>query len=229
MDKEDIYINDWKRIFIGEVPGEFYIEVIIRIAVIYLIIMLSMRLMGKRMASQMNVTEFASLVSLAAAIGMGIQAPERGLLPALIVAMIIVFLQRLITSQTAKHIDVERYTTDTISTLVKDGVINRKALLKTDISKDKVFGKLRGSGIKHLGEVARLYVEASGKFTLIKNQEQVAGLSVIPAWDKAFRDRLHADKTKLVCCECGAEKAIDQSSAPCKNCNGTEAEPPVKS
>ncbi|QJW89539.1 hypothetical protein HNV11_09185 [Spirosoma taeanense] len=75
MKPEEIHLNDWVRILIGEVPGTYFIEIVIRIAFVYLLLSVSMRLMGKRMAAQMNRNELAAQVSLAAAIGMPVWRP----------------------------------------------------------------------------------------------------------------------------------------------------------
>lgn len=91
MKKEDIQLGDWLRVFIGEAPGAFFIEIVIRTIVIYAILMIGFRLIGSRMAGQLSRTEQASLVTLAAAIGVPIQSPERGILPAIIIAIVVVF------------------------------------------------------------------------------------------------------------------------------------------
>src|SRR4051812_44835391 len=96
MKPEDIHLNDWQRIFLGDVPGGFYPEVVLRIAVIYLILMVSMRLMGKRMASQLSRNEMVAMVSLAAAIGIPLQAPDRGILPAFIIAFVVIIIQQIV-------------------------------------------------------------------------------------------------------------------------------------
>jgi hypothetical protein len=38
MKKEDIHFGDWQRMFFGDVPAGFYWEVVLRIAVIYLVL-----------------------------------------------------------------------------------------------------------------------------------------------------------------------------------------------
>jgi uncharacterized membrane protein YcaP (DUF421 family) len=98
MKPDQFHLTDWPRIFIGDVPGMFYVEVIIRTAVIYFILMASMRLMGKRMAAQLSRTEMVALVAIAASIGIPIMAPDRGLLPAVISAIVIVLGERIISS-----------------------------------------------------------------------------------------------------------------------------------
>src|SRR4051794_17099270 len=77
MKPEKIHPDDWLRILVGEVPATYFIELIIRAAVVYLILMVSMRLMGKRMSSQLSRNELAALVSLAAAVGIPMMSPDR--------------------------------------------------------------------------------------------------------------------------------------------------------
>lgn len=96
MKPEEIHITDWARIFLGEVPPSFMIEVVIRIAFMYLVLMVSMRAMGKRMAGMLGRTEMAALVSLAASIGVSLQDPSKGLLPVVIIAAVVVGIQRFI-------------------------------------------------------------------------------------------------------------------------------------
>jgi len=51
MKPEDIQITDGLRMLLGEVPWGFLLEVALRILFLYGLILVSMRLMGKRMAS----------------------------------------------------------------------------------------------------------------------------------------------------------------------------------
>src|SRR5690606_21737941 len=71
------------------------------------------------------------------------------------------------------------------------------------IPKDQVFAKLRGFRVKHLVEVKRLYLEADGSFSLMRRQEVVAGLCILPEWDKAFIGRLEIQQDEKVCDNCG--------------------------
>src|SRR4051812_50123663 len=78
--QQQIQPFDFHRFLIGEAPGWFLIEIAIRMALIYLILMVAMRLMGKRLAGQMSLSEMAVIVTLGAAGGGSLQAPGRGLL-----------------------------------------------------------------------------------------------------------------------------------------------------
>src|SRR4051812_17541093 len=94
MKPEEIHLTDWLRIVLGEVPWSFLLEVAIRIVFLYILILVSMRLLGSRMAGQVSRNEMAALVSLAATVGIPMQSPDRGLLPALVVALTVVGISR---------------------------------------------------------------------------------------------------------------------------------------
>ena len=97
MKKGDIHFTDWSRILFGEVPASFFLEVLIRAVIFYILLLVSMRLLGKRMSSQLSRNELAALVSLAAAIGVPIMAPDRGILPGFVIALVVVFVGRTIS------------------------------------------------------------------------------------------------------------------------------------
>src|ERR1700712_2197316 len=97
MKPDEIKLSDWKRILFGQVPPEFYIELVIRGLLVYLLLMVAMRLLGKRMSGQVSRLEMIALVSLASAVGVPLLSPMNGILPAVIIAIIIVGVVRLIS------------------------------------------------------------------------------------------------------------------------------------
>lgn len=102
MNTADADLWNWMKILFGEAPPIFLLEVILRVIVIYLILVISMRLMGKRMSSMISRNEMLAMVSLAAAIGIPIQDPERGLIPAFIFAAVVIGFQYFISIYTRK-------------------------------------------------------------------------------------------------------------------------------
>lgn len=219
MKEFEIKLSDIQRILIGEVPYHFYLEVIFRVAFIYLILMVSMRLMGKRMSSQLSRNEMAAVASLAAAIGVPLMNAERGLLLAVVIAAVIITFQILIAKLAATNKNFESLTQDKYNMLVKDGVLNTSAMMLTRVSRERVFAQLRSEEINHLGQVKRLYFEASGALSILKNVQPKPGLSILPDWDKEFSADLQLMSKEQVCQYCGNEKprAIAKDIS-CKNC-----------
>jgi uncharacterized membrane protein YcaP (DUF421 family) len=217
MTKEEFDLWDWQRIFIGEVPPSFIAEGILRLAAAYFLLMLSMRLLGKRMASQLSRNELAAMVSLASAVGVPILAPDRGLLPAFVIVVVVVATSRFLSHLTAKNIRIESYTQGAIDTLVKDAIINIKAMTKTRVTRERILAQLRAENVMNLGQVKRLYIEANGSFTLVKEEKPSFGLSVIPESDVEFLQE-QALTEDLVCKNCGSNNKSRDLSAICSNC-----------
>ncbi|UFH52747.1 DUF421 domain-containing protein [Spirosoma sp. KNUC1025] len=222
MKKEDIHLYDWQRILIGEVPGIFYVEILIRAAAIYLLLVLSMRLMGRRMASKLSRNEMAAMISMAAAIGVPILDANRGLLPAYIIALVVVLTQRLVSYWAARNQRFEAITQGDNSMLVENAVIQFKAMKDARITRELLFAQLRSSGLIHLGHVKRLYMEANGAFTLIEEPEPKPGLSVLPEWDSEFVDKQEKAPNQYVCYHCGNTRPATDTTSDCSNCGHNE-------
>ncbi|GGB85829.1 DUF421 domain-containing protein [Dyadobacter sediminis] len=222
MALDQISIQDWHRIFVGEAPGIFYIEVILRTAVVYLILLTSIRMMGKRMASQLGASDLVAMVAMAAAIGVPIHSPDRGLLPAVVVAFAVVNIQRFIASGSAKSEKFEAITQGRIGILVEDSEMILKNFSNSNISRERVFAQLRHMDVRHLGEVKRFYIEANGSFSLLKNEEEVSGLAVLPTWEKELLAKMKKDPEAIVCYKCGHKEPNSfEVNTPCSHCNDT--------
>jgi uncharacterized membrane protein YcaP (DUF421 family) len=222
MKPEDIKIGDWQRVFVGDVPGAFYAEVLFRVFIIYLILMVAMRLMGKRMASQLSRNEMTAMVSLAAAIGVPLQSPDRGVLPILVIAAIVVTIQQLIAWLTARNQKLEKLTQGDIAVLVEDAMLNLDQMKRAGITRERVFAQLRCKSICHLGQVKRLYFEAGGKFTLIKETGQIPGLPILPIWDAAYQQQISYQSDTLSCKRCGRQSSGHKNETGCINCGSSE-------
>jgi uncharacterized membrane protein YcaP (DUF421 family) len=219
MQPQDIHFSDWLRILVGEEPVSFYIELLIRACAVYLILMVSMRTMGKRMSSQLGRNELAALVSLAAAIGIPMMAPDRGLLSAVVIAFVLITIERMIAKRSFSSEPFETYSQGKISALINDGVVDMKELRYVGLSHERVFAQLRTQGVLQLGAVSRFYMEASGSFTLVQNPKPVPGLCVLPPWDDPLRDYFREHPEQQICMQCGfPQQQANDKKAGCPNC-----------
>lgn len=217
MKPEEIKITDLGRIILGEVPWSFLIESVIRVLFLYVLIVVSMRLMGKRMAAQLSRLEMAALVSLAAATGVPVQAPDRGLLPPLIIAITLVAAERVLAAISAKNRKFEAVLQDELKIMVKDGRLQWRNMATAVLTKDRLVSQLRSDGIINLGNVQRTYMEANGSFTTLQYPEKKPGLPIIPSWDRDFLDELPKAPGVFACAKCGA--VMQQKEKPSKKCD----------
>lgn len=227
MTKEEIRFGDWERILLGEAPWIFMLEVLFRTVLMYLILLVVLRLMGKRMGGQLSIAELAVMLTLGAIISLPMQAPEKGLLQGALVLGCAFAFQRGLNYLGFKSSRAEHIIQGRESMLVYDGVINVKKMLDTRISNQQLFAVLRSQNIYNLGEVERVYLEPSGQFSIYRFKEPRAGLSLLPASDPHATEIME-QQSQQVCEHCGE---IQQQSGgyPCPKCENTEKTNAVKS
>jgi uncharacterized membrane protein YcaP (DUF421 family) len=216
MQSWEIHLTDWARVLFGDVPPAFFIEVVFRVLFVYALVIVCIRLMGKRMAGQLSRNEMVAISSLAASIGIPIQAPDRGLLPALLVALIVVAAQLIVSARLSRHAAFEKHSQGNISILVEDGCLRLQEMQRVRVSRAELFARLRSMKVMHLGELKRLYFEAEGNFSLVNNREKKPGLSILPLEDPAFLSEQSYSLDYYVCQNCGKGKNSDDEC--CPNC-----------
>jgi ribosomal protein L32 len=74
--------------------------------------------------------------------------------------------------------------------------------------------------------VKRVYLEANGSFSILRNPDPLPGLSVLPDWDKEFADTQKKDPTTQACKICGNTTA-DRTHSLCNNCGNNEWVPAI--
>jgi uncharacterized membrane protein YcaP (DUF421 family) len=216
-------VSDWGRIFFGNVPPVFLAEVLFRAIVMYLALLLTLRLLGKRMNGQLSITELAVMISLGAIVSVPMESPKQGLLPGAVLLLLILLFQRGLGYLSFKSGKVSRIVYGGVSTLVKDGVLQRNALKREGITKDQLFAQLRYHKITQLGEVARVYLEENGMFSVFRAKPPQPGLSTLPELDDTdIAAQKHKDGV-MVCCFCGATaEQPDAKAEECQVCHHRE-------
>jgi len=201
MDKEDIEITDWNRILFGESPPEVLLEVMLRCIILYAALLLVVRLLGKRTNSILTVTERAVFITLGAIVAMPMHGPSHGIAVGIIVLLTVLFSHRTLTRSFFINRKWEDLMLGRLSILVKNGIIRIQELEKHSISRQQLFELLREKDIRHLGQVKRAYMEASGTFSIFKQKEVQPGLSILPVKD--IKSIIIEDENHAACTWCG--------------------------
>ncbi len=221
MKKEEIHLWDIKRILIGQAPTAFLLEVFVRSLVVYIAAIIVMRWMGKRMNGQLTIIELSVMVMMGAIISVAMQVPDRGILQGLLVLFLTLFFLRSLNWLSFQNSGIQKLVQGGVSTLIKDGVLQTKELSQSKISNQQVFEVLRSQKIFHLGKVKRLYLEASGKFSIYKEEADKPGLPIYPPGDNSIYDQYRAGaQSDKACTHCGL---VQKSTKPfCPNCGNNK-------
>jgi uncharacterized membrane protein YcaP (DUF421 family) len=208
-------LDDAARWLFGTAPPLFLLETFIRTLVIYLALLGIIRLLGKRMNGQLTIAEMAVMVMLGAIVALPMQAADQGILPGVLSLMCVLCFQGGANWLAYKSARAERWTHGRVSLLVKDGVLQLRALHTARVSQEQLFAALRQQDIVSLGQVQRVYLEPCGLFSVYRSEETRPGLSVLPEDDETASQ--HAEHGLRACSICGAIGS-EQRAAQCEVC-----------
>jgi uncharacterized membrane protein YcaP (DUF421 family) len=229
MKKEEIHLEDIQRILFGQAPPIFMLEVFIRTIVIYIVMLVIVRWLGKRMSGQLTIMELAVMLTLGAIVAVPMQMPDRGLLQGILLLLIAVLFQRGLSLIGFLSGKVEDITQGKCSLLVKDGLLQIEQMKSDRIPRQQLFAQLRDNDVFNLGMVDRLYLEASGIFSIFKAPEPKPGLCILPPDDKDmlnFYLQSTSNNTHnadlQACLNCGNVEQNHQQEQACKVCGDNE-------
>ncbi|CAJ0704623.1 hypothetical protein LMG19089_03641 [Ralstonia edaphis] len=216
-----------ERLLVGDASWSFLMEVVPRAVLVYVLLLVSMRLMGKRMAAQLSITELAVVLMLGAAIAGPIQVPSQGVMPAAVVLVAVVVLQRLTAKAGLRWRRFEVLEQGDVTILVKDGRMLLDELKRCEMSREMLASHLRAADVGHLGQLRRAYLEASGAISIVWRKHERPGLTVRADMERSLLDVLGADGY-FACWSCGFTVAARARPAqPCEMCHVTRWESAV--
>jgi len=160
------YSFDLHRIFLGDLPGAFYLEIVLRTAVMFMFALALIRTLGKRSLGQLSIFDFVIIIALGSAVGDPMFYEDVPLLYGMVVVAVVVALERALALLTSRQARVERMVDSSPTVLVRDGVVDYKALRHELMSVSELFQALRANGVVQLDDVALAVLEPSGHISL---------------------------------------------------------------
>jgi uncharacterized membrane protein YcaP (DUF421 family) len=225
--KEEIHLWDIKRILLGQASAEFLVEVLIRSLIIYLLALVAMRLLGKRMNGQLTIVELAVMVMMGAIIAVPMQMPDKGILQGFVILLIVLFLHRGLNLIAFKNTRFEKTLQGELTILIKDGVLQLKELEQTKISKPQLFAELRNKKVYNLARVKRMYLEGCGTYSIYTEEETKPGLLLFPKKDESIIRIQKKAQNAQVCSNCGWVVSSKDPKRNCPNCEKTDWIEPI--
>lgn len=214
----------FKELMLGSEEWNFLPEVLLRTVVMFIILFVSLRLLGKRGVKQLSIFELVVIISLGSAAGDPMLYRDVGLLPALLVFVVIVGLYSLITYFIGKSKRFEKLVENKPVYLIRNGAFSFENFSKEVLGEDEFFAELRMQGASQLGQIEAAIVESSGNISIFfyPDEEVKFGLPIMPESLDA-RQREIKDSGHYACTFCGnTEKLSPIILRACKQCNKSE-------
>ncbi len=143
----------WKELMLGAENWSFLLETILRTFIMFIVILVSLRILGKRGVKQLSIFELVVIISLGSAAGDPMFYKDVGILPAIIVFTIVVVLYSFITYIIGRNPKFERIMEGKPICLIKNGVFIVENFSKEALGVDEFFAELRMEGVSQLGQI----------------------------------------------------------------------------
>lgn len=165
-------IFEWNRLLFNDLPANFILEVIFRSTVMFIILLLTLKLAGKRGVKQLSIFETVIIIALGSAAGDPMFYEDVGIIPAAIVFTTIIILYRSVTWLTGKSKHFEEFIEGKTECLINDGKFSVETFKKESLAQDEFFSELRIKSIEHLGQVQHAFIETSGEISVFYYKDE---------------------------------------------------------
>jgi uncharacterized membrane protein YcaP (DUF421 family) len=150
-------------------PGSHVlIGIALRTTVIYAVVLLGMRLSGKREVGQMTPFDLTLLLLLSNAVQNAMTGSDTSVLGGVVAAATLLLLNYLIAELSGGNRRFRKLVQGQPSLLVHDGQIIAAHMASEHVSMDELHQALREHGISALSDVALAVLEVDGSISLMK-------------------------------------------------------------
>ena len=144
-----------------------------RTAIIYGVLMLSMRLSGKRQVGELQLSELVTAFLISEVASAPLSEPDIPLLYAILPITVLTCLEVAVSFITTKSVTVKKMFEPSPTVLIANGVLDPSALLKQRLTVDELMSSLRLKDISDVGEVRFCFLEHNGQISVFKNTDTV--------------------------------------------------------
>lgn len=160
---------DWHRILMGEQPPAYLWEVALKCVLVFCLLLLVMRLMGKRGQNNISPMQQMLLIALGSAAGDVLLYPSVALSYAALVLIGITLLTVGLEAWSQRSDRVSDWTESRPTVMVEDGVIDHEALRRERTTLKELHAELRVGGARSLSQVRLAILEMTGEFSVFLN------------------------------------------------------------
>ena len=149
------------------------IAIIIRTLILYIILTLGIRLMGKRQIGDMQPNELVVTLVISEIAAIPLQDTDQPILNGICSIFVLVILEILLSVLAMKNMTVRRLISGQSVIIIRDGVIDQTAMKKVRMTILDLVELLRGQDVFEIEDVAFAVLEVNGDLNvLLKSQKQ---------------------------------------------------------
>ena len=146
----------------------------IRTVIIYIFIITAMRIMGKRQLGELQPVELVVTLLISDLAAVPMQESGMPLLNGLVPILILVSLELIFSGLMLKLPWVSRLITGNPITIIRDGLLDQKALKKLRMTVEDLMEALRGQNVYAIEDIGYAVAETNGKISVYMKPEKQA-------------------------------------------------------
>ncbi|MFN0256298.1 DUF421 domain-containing protein [Pedobacter ureilyticus] len=214
------YFTNIEKILIGDEDWSFIPEIMLRTLLMYLVVLISLRVLGKRGVKQLSIFELVVIIGLGSAAGDPMFYREVGVMSAIAVFLVVIISYKVTSHFVSKSKKFEILLEGSCTCVIENGRFAIENFKKEALAQDEFFAELRLKSISHLGQVKLAILETTGSISVFfyKDEEVKNGLPILPA---LFADKKEEIKYRdyYSCAFCGLTELLEPTpKAICKCC-----------
>ena len=153
-------------------PGvHVLLQIVLRTGVIYLLVLIGVRLSGKREVGQMTPFDLTLLLLLSNSVQNAMTGPDTSLLGGAVAASTLLVFNYLVADVSGGSRRFRKLVQGEPSLLVHDGKVIESHMEKERVSMDELHRALREHGIQSVDQVALSVLEVDGSISCLKYDE----------------------------------------------------------
>jgi len=159
-----------------EIPdfGSSLVDVAIRTAVIYVVLIAGLRIAGKREVGQLSIFDLIVLLVIADAVQNAMVGQNTSLAGGIVAAITLITLDKLLNVVTERVPRVRNLLEGESQELIRDGVVLEDALRKEGIDDEDLAAALRRQGVLDPSEVRLAVLETDGSISVVAKHPEHA-------------------------------------------------------
>ncbi|WP_312193239.1 DUF421 domain-containing protein [Sphingobacterium sp.] len=211
---------DFQKIFADGVDFSFLVEIGARTVIMFLLILIILRLSGRRGVRQLTVFEVAIIISLGSAAGDPMFQEDLPIFYSIVVFICVILVYKSITWLASRSEKLTQLLEGKVLPVVKDGVFDIQHENDNTFSKMEFFSELRNLNVEHLGQVREGVLEIDGTLSVLfyADSDVRYGLPLFPS---AYKAVTSLDSSgPYACMYCGNVLFnLEHDSVLCPRCN----------
>lgn len=170
--KTDITRFDWERLLVGLPPEFYYLEIAFKTLAVFAILLLVLRMLGKRAHHNLSPMQQMLLIALGSAAGDVMLYPDVPLGYTVMILFGVTGLTVLLELASGRSRMVRDYVESRPRVLVRNGKVDWDALRRERTTRRELFAELRIKGARSLSQVDAAILEVTGDISVFVNDRK---------------------------------------------------------